>query len=87
MSVAHTFQVQNYSIGSSRGTLTINGALAQKYRGVVRRGSAGYAKDYNYDTRFKYMAPPKFLNPTTTTYGVTTWVETAAAFAANGAAR
>jgi len=87
LSVAHTFQVQNYSIGSSRGTLTINGALAQKYRGVVRRGSAGYAKDYNYDTRFKYMAPPKFLNPTTTTYGVTTWVETAAAFTADGAAR
>lgn len=87
LSVAHTFQVQNYDKGSSRGTLTVNGAIAQKYRGVVRRGSAGFAKDYNYDTRFKYMAPPKFLNPVTTTYGVTTWVETAAAFGADGAAR
>lgn len=87
LSVAHTFQVQNYAVGSSRGQLTVNGAIAQKYRGVVRRGSAGFAKDYNYDTRFKYMAPPKFLNPTTTTYGVTTWVETSAAFSADGAAR
>lgn len=85
LSVAHTFQVQNYDKGTSRGTLTVNGAIAQKYRGVVRRGSAGFAKDYNYDTRFKYMAPPKFLNPVTTTYGVTTWVETAAAFDPNGA--
>lgn len=87
LSVAHTFQVQNYAIGPSRGTLTVNGAIAQKYRGVVRSRSGGYAKNYTYDTRFKYMAPPKFLNPTTTTYGVTTWVETAAAFGADGAAR
>ncbi len=86
LSVAHTFQVQNYASGSSRGTLTVNGAIAQKYRGVVRRGSAGYAKNYVYDTRFRYMAPPKFLNPITTTYGVTTWVETKAAWRANGAA-
>lgn len=87
LSVAHTFQVQNYDKGASQGTLTVMGAIAQKYRGVVRRGSTGYAKNYVYDERFKYKAPPKFLNPITTTYGVTTWVETAAVWDADGAAR
>jgi hypothetical protein len=88
LSVAHTFMVQNYDKGTSRGTLTVNGAIAQKYRGpVATTGGTGYAKDYKYDERFKFKAPPKFLNPVTTTYGVTTWVETAAAFKADGAAR
>lgn len=87
LSVAHTFQVQNYDRGASRGTLTVMGAIAQKYRGVVRRGSTGYAKNYVYDERFKFKAPPKFLNPITTTYGVTTWVETAAVWGPDGAAR
>ncbi len=36
LSVAHTFQVQNYDRGGNRGTLTINGAIAQKFRGIVR---------------------------------------------------
>lgn len=92
LSVAHTFQVQNYNLGGERGTLNVLGAIAQKYRGPVGTGSTtsistGYAKNYVYDERFKLKAPPKFLNPVTTTYGVTTWVETTAAFAANGAAR
>lgn len=92
LSVAHTFQVQNYDKGGTQGTLTVMGAIAQKYRGPVGTGNAsgvvtGYAKNYVYDTRFKYKAPPKFLNPITTTYGVTTWVETAAVWAADGSAR
>ncbi len=92
LSVAHTFQVQNYSQGGKRGDLTVLGAIAQKYRGPVGTTSGGsinngYVKAYTYDERFKFKAPPKFLNPVTTTYGVTTWVESAAAFLANGAAR
>jgi len=96
LSVAHTFQVQNYNTGPSngsqaRGTLTVFGAIAQKYRGTVATGTSpvvtGYVKNYVYDERFKYKAPPKFLNPVTTTYGVTTWVETAAAWRPDGAAR
>ncbi|WP_036283961.1 hypothetical protein [Microbacterium luticocti] len=92
LSVAHTFQVQNYDKDTTRGTLTILGAIAQKYRGPVGTGdgvtlSTGYAKNYVYDDRFKYKAPPKFLNPVTTTYGVTSWVETAAVWAADGSAR
>lgn len=92
LSVAHTFQVQNFNRGTSRGTLTVVGAIAQKFRGTVATSSGGsiatgFAKNYVYDDRFKYRAPPKFLNPITTTYGVTSWVESAAAWTANGAAR
>ncbi|KGM14258.1 hypothetical protein [Cellulomonas bogoriensis] len=80
LSVAHTFMVQNYDRGGNRGTLEINGAIAQKYRGTVGTGSGGavgtgYGKNYNYDLRFQHVAPPKFLSPVTTTYGVTVWVE------------
>jgi hypothetical protein len=86
LSVAHTFQVQNYDKGGLRGTLTVNGAIAQKFRGIVRGGNNGYAKNYVYDPRLKYTAPPKFLSPVSTTYGVNVWVEVKPAFAANGTA-
>lgn len=84
--------MQNYSEGGARGTLNVLGAIAQKYRGPVGTGtvtsiSTGYAKNYVCDERFRLKAPPKYLNPITTTYGVTTWVETAAAFNADGTAR
>lgn len=93
LSVQHTFMVQNYDKGSSnRGTLTVFGAIAQKYRGPVGTGSGasistGYGKNYNYDPRFQWTAPPKFLSPVTTTYGVTVWVETAPAMRADGTSR
>ena len=87
LSVGHTFAVQNPSIGSGRGTLTVNGAIAQKFRGIVRSGSGGYVKNYVYDVRLKYVAPPKFLSPVTTTYGVNVWIEVEPAFEASGAAR
>lgn len=92
LSVQHTFMVQNYDQGANRGTLTVKGAIAQKFRGPVATGSGGtpstgYAKDYNYDTRFYTTAPPKFLSPVTTTYGITVWVEVSPAFAADGSYR
>ncbi|MCU1557990.1 MAG: hypothetical protein JWN09_1985 [Microbacteriaceae bacterium] len=89
ISVAHTFQVQNFNKGGVRGSLTVNGAIAQKFRGPVGTGGSsgtvtGYSKNYVYDARLKYTAPPKFLSPVTTTYGVTTWMDVAAAFAPDG---
>jgi hypothetical protein len=92
LSVAHTFQVQNYETGGARGTLTVNGAIAQKYRGTVGTSSgntlaSGYAKNYQYDPRFKTTAPPKFLSPTSTTYGVNVWVEVSPAFDGAGRVR
>lgn len=91
LSVLKTFQVQNYNLDSARGTLYVKGAIAQKFRGPVATGnsttgalSSGFAKNYNYDQRFRYIAPPKFLSPVSTTYGITTLVEVKPAFAADG---
>lgn len=92
LSVAHTFTVQNFDDVGYRGELRITGSIAQKYRGPVGNGTAtaisnGYKKVYLYDTRFRYMAPPKFLNPVSTTYGVSTWIEINPVFTAAGTYR
>jgi hypothetical protein len=85
LSVQHTFIVQNYDLGARMGTLTVTGAIAQKFRGPVALGSSsGYAKSYAYDSRLKYMAPPKFLSPVSTTYGVSEIVEVKTAFKPDG---
>jgi Tfp pilus assembly protein PilX len=67
LSVGHSFIVDNYDCGSPRGTLTVNGAIAQTYRGPVGQGGSsithGYVKNYNYDDRFKVANPPYFLDP------------------------
>jgi hypothetical protein len=81
LSVNHSFGVQNYSDGSPLGSLTVNGAIAQRYRGIVGQfnGSGnivhGYAKNYVYDQRLKYLSPPKFLDPVAAAWGVNTWAE------------
>jgi hypothetical protein len=89
LSVAHTFTVQNYT-KAKKGTLYITGAIAQRFRGPVAQSSGstittGYKKEYAYDTRFRYTAPPKFLTPVSTTYGVTQVASVASAFTAKGA--
>ncbi|MEB0287005.1 hypothetical protein QN345_05900 [Cryobacterium sp. 10I1] len=88
LSINHTFQVQNYDTGGSHGTLTVLGAIAQKFRGTVGTGTGttGFLKNYKYDSRLHGAAPPKFLAPTSTTYGVTQYVDVATAFAADGTA-
>jgi hypothetical protein len=67
MSVEHSFIVDNYYCGGTLGTLTVNGAIAQRLRGPVGTGgqtiSTGYIKNYNYDDRFKVVNPPYFLDP------------------------
>jgi hypothetical protein len=86
MSVQHTFQVQNFDQGSLRGTLYVHGAIAQQYRGTVGTvGATGYSKNYSYDVRFRNIAPPKFLQAVSTTYGVSQYADVPAAFKANGA--
>jgi hypothetical protein len=86
-----TFNVQNGAFGANLGTLTIYGSIAQQFRGSVRTSysggsswSTGYAKAYSYDRRLKTSAPPKFLQPVSTTYGVTTETESATAYRADG---
>jgi Tfp pilus assembly protein PilX len=64
LSVQHQFRVDNYDCGALEGTLTINGAIAQKYRGIVGKVSGtGYIKNYWYDDRLKTQTPPYFLDP------------------------
>jgi hypothetical protein len=86
ISVDHSLLVQNFDRGGRRGTLNLNGALAQRFRGVVSSGSNGYVKNYVYDARLKYLSPPKFISPVTTQYGVTTTTEVKAAFTSAGRA-
>ncbi len=89
LSVDHTFIVQNWAAGK-KGTLTVKGAIAQNFRGPVGTSSngnnmSGYVKAYSYDPRLRYTAPPKFLSPVSTTYGVSMLVEVKTAYLPSGA--
>jgi hypothetical protein len=67
LSLNGSFTVDNYSCGVPLGTLTVDGAIAQKHRGAVGTGGAsithGYAKAYSYNDQLKYRSPPQFLDP------------------------
>lgn len=85
LSVKHSFRVQNYNQGASQGTLTVRGAIGQRYRGAVGTfgsSSTGYAKQYVYDWRLRYASPPQFLDPVETAYSQKTWSEPTAAYLA-----
>jgi hypothetical protein len=85
LSLNHSFYVQNWNQGALLGTLTINGVITQEFRGPVGTFAAGtppvaqtgYAKDYNYDTRLKYLSPPYFLSPTQSAWGRISYTELA----------
>jgi Tfp pilus assembly protein PilX len=78
LSLAHSFIVDNHDCGEELGTLTVKGAIAQKYRGPVgetRTSSGvttqtGFTKAYEYDDRFRYRSPPFFLNPVDAAWNV-----------------
>lgn len=69
LAIQHSFIVDHYNCGADLGTLTVNGAISQKYRGPVGTFSSfggngtGYEKNYNYDDRLRYLSPPYFLDP------------------------
>jgi hypothetical protein len=70
LTLQHSFIVDNYNQGATVGTLTVDGAIAQKFRGPVGTfdpstglASTGYTKDYKYDSRLRYRSPPFFLDP------------------------
>lgn len=67
-------------ISGLNGELRIRGALAQKWRGAVglhNNGTPtrGYEKDYVYDTRLGYVQPPRFIEPTNTSWKMLAWRE------------
>lgn len=73
LALTHSFMVDRHACGTKLGAspnyyLTVNGVLAQKYRGPVGTGGGtsgtGYIKNYSYDYRYRYLTPPHFLVPT-----------------------
>jgi hypothetical protein len=75
LSVAHSFIADNYPCGNPLGNLTINGSIAQEFRGGVGQTSGGtathgYVKNYVYDDRLRYEEPPHFLNPLSAAWNV-----------------
>ena len=77
LAVNKSFTVDKYWCGGANlGTLTVNGAIAQQFRGTVGRGSnAGYTKDYVYDRRLRFRSPPKFLDPVESSWRLKSQVE------------
>jgi Tfp pilus assembly protein PilX len=79
LSLAHSFTVDNYDCGAKLGTLTVNGAIAQKFRGPVGTFGGtlgtGYIKNYTYDDRLLYRAPPFFLDPVQSAWRTVSYTE------------
>ena len=79
LALNHSFIVDNWYCGADLGTLTVNGAIAQKFRGPVGTGGAtsgsGYIKDYNYSDDLQHRDPPAFLNPTQSSWTIRRFVE------------
>lgn len=68
LALNHSFIVDNWNCGRPMGTLTVEGAIAQKFRGPVGTGgsggiNSGYLKNYVYNDRLRYREPPYFLDP------------------------
>ncbi len=75
LAVNHSFIVDNYDCGASLGTLTIDGAVAQLFRGPVGTSggfssSTGYLKNYGYNDSLMSVEPPYFLNPVSAAWSV-----------------
>jgi Tfp pilus assembly protein PilX len=81
LAVNDSFIVDDFDCGSTSnsgsttqlGTLTVNGAIAQNFRGRVAEGNpqvSGYTKNYWYDSRLVAAPPPYFLNPVGTSWAV-----------------
>jgi hypothetical protein len=80
LTLQHSFTVDYYYCGGAIGTLTVNGVIAQRFRGTVGTGNAtsttsGYVKDYNYDDRLTYRAPPHFLDPVQSAWRIARYTE------------
>ena len=64
LALNHSFLVDNWYCGDHLGDLTVEGAIAQRYRGPVgTSANTGYAKSYVYNDRLRFREPPYFLDP------------------------
>ena len=75
LAVKHSFIVDNWYCGSPTGTLNVEGAIAQEYRGPVGTGgssgiNSGYLKNYTYNDRLRFREPPFFIDPVQSSWRV-----------------
>jgi len=75
LAMDHSFIVDNYYCGGYLGKLTVDGAIAQRYRGPVGTGgssgiSTGYLKNYVYNDRLRFREPPFFIDPVQSSWRV-----------------
>ena len=72
LTLQHSFFVDNYQCGGTpQGTLTVHGAIAQYFRGIVGTvGASGYLKNYNYDDRLSLILPPYLFDLQNMEWGV-----------------
>jgi hypothetical protein len=76
---AGSFAADNYSTRGYDGYINLLGGIVQNIRGAVGTiGSSGnitngFSKNYSYDRRFMFSAPPNF--PNTGLYNVISWYE------------
>jgi hypothetical protein len=75
LAIQKSFTVDKYWCGDRIGTLSVDGAIAQKFRGPVGRGDSGYIKDYEYDDRLRFRSPPRFLDPVQASWKLQSQVE------------
>ncbi|HEX2703700.1 MAG TPA: hypothetical protein VHM72_09740 [Solirubrobacteraceae bacterium] len=84
-SVEDSFIIDNFDCGATASTtptklgdLTVNGTIAQNYRGRIGESAggenySGYIKNYWYDERLQSLEPPYFLDPVSDSWEVN-WV-------------
>jgi hypothetical protein len=79
LAVGHSFMVQYWREGADLGTITLNGGIAQKWRGPLGTGGStggtGYSKDYNYDSRLQFNSPPHAMDLSQAGFRVAQWAE------------
>jgi hypothetical protein len=78
LSLTRSFTVDNYTCGQRLDTLTVNGAIAQKFRGPVGQFGGvnhGYTKNYVYDNRLRFRSPPYFLDPIQSAWRTVSYTE------------
>jgi Tfp pilus assembly protein PilX len=80
LTLLHSFTVDRYYCGNPIGKLTVNGMIAQKFRGAVGKNSGGsvvhgYLKDYSYDPRLAFRSPPHFLDPVKSAWHIHRYTE------------
>jgi Tfp pilus assembly protein PilX len=80
LALNYSFTVDYFNCGDPLGQLTVNGVIAQKFRGPVGTGSSssvstGYSKNYSYDDRLQYRSPPYFLDPVQSAWQVVRYNE------------